>query len=47
MLFFDNTGMKTKNYQLADGEKVELLDYTSDTSHRLVIHADLDNGGFL
>jgi hypothetical protein len=42
MLFFDNTGMKTKNYQLADGEKVELLDYTSDTSHRLVIQAELD-----
>ena len=42
MLFFDNTGMKTKTYQLADGEKVELLDDTSDTSHRLVIHADLD-----
>jgi len=41
MLFFDNTGMKTKNYQLADGEKVELLDYTSDTSHRLVIQAEL------
>jgi len=41
MLFFDNTGLKTKNYQLADGEKVELLDYTSDTSHRLVIQAEL------
>jgi hypothetical protein len=41
MLFFDNTGMKTKKYQLADGEKVELLDYTSDTSHRLVIKAEL------
>ena len=42
LLFFDNTGIKTIKTKLPNGEKLELLNYASDTSHRLVIHADLD-----
>jgi hypothetical protein len=42
LLFFDNTGIKTIKSQFPNGEKLELRDYASDTSHRLVIHADLD-----
>lgn len=42
MLFFDNAGMKTKKIQMADGHKFEALDYAGDTSHRLVIQAELD-----
>jgi hypothetical protein len=42
MLTFDDTGVKTKSYSLADGEDVQMLDYASDTSHRLVIQAEFD-----
>jgi hypothetical protein len=42
MLIFDNTGVKTKRYQLANGEDFQILDCAGDNSHRLVIHAELD-----
>jgi hypothetical protein len=42
MLFFDNTGMKTKQIQMSDEHKLDAWDYASDASHRLVTQAELD-----
>jgi len=42
LLFFDNTGMGSKTITLADGQQLEMVDYASDHSHRIVVQAELD-----
>ena len=42
MLVFDNTGMKTTPHQLADGQIIQIFDYSGNTTNRLVVRAERD-----